>query len=505
MRTFLLAALSGLLYCLAFPPIDLGMVAWVALVPLVIAARASGVLRGAFAGWIAGTIACNGLTSPSIMAALLRAGHPSWLAGMEAFVIPQICGALYFAAFGACVAIFRKREPPAVVACVVLAAAWVAGELARSRVGYGMPWVLLAHSQTAMPAVLQVADLVGAYGVSFLVALVNVAVASIVRPARTAERWQPAILATVVGGTVLAYGFVQLGRWHEPGGRPLDVALVQGAIPETWRASLARLPDVLGRYGDLVATAMTTRPDLVILPENAAGVAAEADPRLIQTLVEPLGGTRTALVFGAPRTVLLAPNRATTRNAAYLVDASGAIGDTYDKHHLVPFGEASTWLLPSVLARRLGIEDAYSPGNDSVLFRVGGVPFATFICWEGIYATTSVAAVRGGATFLVNLSNDDWFDGRAAREQHFRATLLRAVETRRFLLRVTNSGVTAVVDPRGVVVATVPLDRPGVVPARIVAASDRSLYVRTGDLFGWLCVVVTLAMCGAGVLTKRVG
>jgi apolipoprotein N-acyltransferase len=103
------------------------------------------------------------------------------------------------------------------------------------------------------------------------------------------------------------------------------------------------------------------------------------------------------------------------------------------------------------------------------------------------------ALARSGAELLVNLSNDDWFGGHAAVEQHFRASLLRAVETRRFLLRATNSGVTAIVDPRGVVTASAPRDAPAIVAGQVAAASVETLYVRIGDVFAWTCLLISLA------------
>src|SRR5262249_7985722 len=146
--------------------------------------------RGAALGWLAGTIACNGLTSASIYAALLRARHPAWIAASEALIIPQLCGALFFAGFGAFVAALERRRPSTPYRIIPVPAAWVGGEFARSRIGNGMPWVLLAHAAVGFPGLLQVADFAGAYGVSFVVALVNVVLAMLLeRP--MARWWRP--------------------------------------------------------------------------------------------------------------------------------------------------------------------------------------------------------------------------------------------------------------------------------------------------------------------------
>jgi apolipoprotein N-acyltransferase len=494
MRALALAALAGLLYWAAQPPLALGSLAFLALVPLLLAVRGVGPWRALVLGWLAGTIACNGLTSASIHAALLRAGHPGWLAAAEGLVIPQLCGALYFAAFAAYAAALERRRPGTAWRIVLLPAAWVACEFARSRIGNGMPWVLLAHAEIGRPWLLQVADVAGAYGVSFVVAMVNVLVAMLLE--RPAAGWprlrRPLAGAAAVLAAVVVYGRVELARWREPAGRSLRVALVQGDVPEEWRTDLRRLPAVLARYRDLVAEAARERPELVVLPENAAGVSPSANPQVLTQIAAPLAGSDALLLLGAPRAVSLGPGRAAVRNSAFLVDAAGTLRTTYDKMHLVPFGETSTWLLPAALQRRLGLPDDYSAGDAATLFDVDGARAGVLICWEGIYAGAARALARAGATLLVNLSNDDWFGGHAAAEQHFRATLLRAVETRRPLLRATNSGVTALVDPRGVVVAAGPRDAIAVVSGTVTALSTSTLYTRIGDVFAWACLVAAL-------------
>jgi apolipoprotein N-acyltransferase len=494
MHGFLLAALAGLLYWASQPPLALGVLAFVALVPLLVALRGAGPWRGLALGWLAGTIACNGLTTTSIHAALVHAHHPGWLAAAESLVIPQLCGALYFAAFGLYAALLERRPAATPWRILLLPAAWVACEFARSRIGNGMPWVLLAHAVTGYPWLLQVADVAGAYGVSFVVAVVNVLLATLVE--RSPGGWRRNRLPLVAGIGVFwaatLYGDVQLRGWHEPEGRTLRVALVQGDVPEGWRTSLSSLPAVLARYRILVASAARDRPDLIILPENAAGISPTANPQVFARIVEPLAGSDALLLLGAPRTVSLGAGSATVRNSAFLVDAAGRLRATYDKIRLVPFGEAPTWLLPEALQRRLGIPQNYSAGDTPTLLDIGGTHAGVLVCWEGIYAGAARALVRAGAALLVNLSNDDWFGGRAAVEQHFRASLLRAVETRRPLLRATNSGVTAVVDPRGVVVARAAPDIPMIVTANVTAGSQMSIYTGIGDVFAWACLLTAL-------------
>ncbi len=489
-----LAGLSGLLYLAAFPPLDWAPLAWLALVPLLLAIRDQPWRRAALLGWLAGTIACNGLTTPSIFEAAARYLQSAWLVpALLAFIIPQIFGALYFAAFAA-LARGWARTPAAVV---VVPAAWVACELARAEIGYGCPWVLLGHSQWARGGLIQVADLAGVFGISFLVAMGNVALALAVARRRRGWRYAlaPAGLAALALLVALAYGAADAPPADGGAGAALRVALIQPDLAVRERRSLARLPAARRRLASLTEATRGEQPQLVVWPENALGFALPGTPAL---LAEAAGGLTPgqALLLGAPRAVEVAPGRATFRNAAFLLDDAGAVRGTYDKQRLTPFAETAPlgWLA----ARGPGHDDAYAPGDGPATFRVAEQPFTVLICWEAIYPDLARAAARGGATFLVNISNDDWFGDRAALTQHLRATLFRAVETRRPLVRVTNTGLSAVIDPRGAVVALLPPGEPASAVVAIVPRTDLTVYTRVGDLFAWACVAIT-----AAALTRR--
>jgi len=131
-----------------------------------------------------------------------------------------------------------------------------------------------------------------------------------------------------------------------------------------------------------------------------------------------------------------------------------------------------------------------------MLLEVEGRRFGVVICWEAIYAELVDALARDGAELLVNISNDDWFGGEAAMTQHFHAALLRAVETRRTLVRATNSGITAIVDPRGVVAARLPRSEPGVLEATVGTSRAATFYVRWGDVFAWVTVAFVVILLG---------
>jgi apolipoprotein N-acyltransferase len=492
LSTALLAALAtGGLYFAAFPPLDIGPLAFVALVPLLaVCPRQS--RRAAFlTGWLAGTIGIYALVTPSIHEAALRYApdHP-WVAWLLALLIPQFYGALYFGIFALLARMLVARGEGPLAELVLLPAVWVAGEVVRSHLGDGCPWVLLGHSQYQRLSLIQVADLGGVPAVSYVVALVNVALAAVGRRERplAARLASPALAAAVVA-TVWLYGDWQSRRWAQPAGAALRVSLVQGDVPDEWRYSLRRVPDTVHRLSELTAQAAASRPDLVVWPENAVSVLIGGQESVVAGASAQLP-PGTALLLGAPRAVERG-SQVELRNAA-LVFEGGRLTGAYDKLRLTPFGETYPFGLAAWLPPPTG---GYSPGSDGALLAVGGHRFAAVICYEAIYADLVRQLVGRGAEFVVNISNDGWFGQQPSLAQHFHAALFRAVENRRFLLRGTNAGITAIVDPRGAVVAEAPREVPVVLDGTVTPIAERTLYGRVGDVFGWGCVaIVALAL-----------
>jgi len=489
---FALACLSGALYFLAFPPIDAGTFAFIALVPLLLALRGQTRLRAFLLGWTAGTLAIYALVASSILEAASRfMPEHRWAAWALALVIPQVYGALYFGLFALWAREIQTRRRAPVFELLAISAAWTACELVRSRLGDGCPWLLLAHSQHLRLWMLQIADLGGAPAVSFVVALINVALAmqiagAVSLPGRC--RLQVIGTALAVLAAVLGYGEWQLRHWSEPSAEGFRVALVQGNVPDEWRYSLGRLPETMRRLRDLTRQTTSFAPDLVIWPENAVSVSVADNDRLFSGLAGQLRpGAR--LLVGAPRAERGGNSRTLLHNSAYLLNASGSPVEVYDKLRLTPFGEALPVMIRELMGDASSAEGSYSPGKRFTLFDVAGHRFATVICYEAIYAEIVRPFVRAGAEFLVNISNDGWFGAQPSLEQHFDAVLLRAVESRRFLLRATNAGITAVIDPRGAIIAEAPRAQTSVLAATIHPSQAQTIYTRVGDTFGWLCLI----------------
>ncbi|MBI3783880.1 MAG: apolipoprotein N-acyltransferase [Deltaproteobacteria bacterium] len=487
------ALLSAGLYWLAFPPADAGPLAFVALVPLLLAIRGRSVGQAFLLGWLSGSVAIHALVSSSIFAAASRfMPDHRWVPWLLALIIPQIYGALYFGVFAAIATRLASRQLGVRFELLAMAAAWTACEFARSRLGDGCPWVLLAHSQHATLWLIQIADLTGTYGVSFVIVLINAVVASLLPLTARAWRWR--LKELVVAGALLlsvwAYGEYQLGRWRSPATAGVRVSLIQGNVPEEWRSSLRRLPDSLRRLGELTTEASRAQPDLVVWPENAVTVSVADNGQLLAGAAAALP-PKARLLIGAPRAERRDDGSASLRNSAYLLDESGRVVSVYDKMRLTPYGE-SLPEIARIFAGRPNAEGEYVAGDRPTQFEVVGRRFATIICYEAIYAELVRDLVLGGAEFVVNISNDGWFGSQPSLEQHFYAALFRAVENRRYLLRATNAGITAVIDPHGTVTMRAPRNQATLLTSEVTPFGALTFYTRYGDVFAWLCVVGVL-------------
>jgi apolipoprotein N-acyltransferase len=183
-------------------------------------------------------------------------------------------------------------------------------------------------------------------------------------------------------------------------------------------------------------------------------------------------------------------------NSAILLDGQGQRIFSYDKMHLVPFGEYEPFpLIHRVVSSVSSEVGGFRKGTNRVVGTLpNGFKFGTYICYEAIYPGEIREFANKGANLLINISNDGWFGKSAAAEQHLRMARVRAVENRRWILRVTNSGITAAVDPYGRTYTSIPRDVRGAADLPYDFRTDKTLYTRFGDWFAWLCVIVSVIL-----------
>lgn len=493
-----LALLSGLLLWLACPPVGLFPAAWAAVAPLILSiTRAERFRQAAWRGYLFGWVYL-GLTW--YWAGLTIVGWTGSNIGWLAWAALTFLLAGFYAAWGGCAWWITRRTHDG-WRIVALAASWALLEWARTLGTISMPWAELSRTQYRFPTILQAADITGAYGISFLILLVNASIADWLpkRGQANAGRW--AWLSLTLTGLLLLYG---LGRLSAPETGPeLRVAALQGNF--SVRPTHDEVEASYGTIEKMTRSASETSPppELYVWSESAA-------PR------DALGNQSTRNLFaglaqstGAPVMVgshVSEPNRETNSSLLFLPDGSAPM--RYDKQQLVPFGEFVPFRkqIPATINTAFQIfDDDLSVGTNPSPFRFTGgkgrsVALGPFICYESVYPAYARGMTRMGADLLVSQSNDAWFNSRAAMEQHLSAIVLRAIENRREVVRSTTNGITCFVDSRGRVIDRAPLETQAYRVRTMHLLNGMTLYTRFGDWFIGLCamlIVIAVIRCRA--------
>jgi apolipoprotein N-acyltransferase len=490
-----LAAASGVLLVLSFPKFGHPAFGWIALAPLLLALMGRVSLMRAFT---------LGLTT----GAIYFAGTLYWMT----FVMAQYgdlstpVAAIINAAFVAYVALY-----PAIFALVVrrlassygyaaLAAApfvWTATELGRAYLFSGFPWALLGYSQATTLPIVQLASIVGIFGVSALVASASAALAGIV----VAKAYRSAAL--VLAGTLLIAVWgnarVRAGELTREG-QPIRVGLVQGNVDQGQKWSIASSAAILQSYLSMTRQAINQGAQLVIWPESSTPFRFEEDLAGAAQLRALARATGVPILFGSDqidwqvRGTSRVPGRAF--NSAFLVRADGSTGGVYRKMHLVPWGEyvplKDLLFFVGPLVEAIGT--GFAAGTEATLLPVGGRPVSVAICYEIIFPDLVRRFVLEGSELLTTITNDAWFGKTSAPYQHFEQASVRAIEEGRYLVRSANTGVSGIVDPYGRVVQRSQIFQPAVVIGEARLLTGTTIYTRIGDAFAYASAIVTIAL-----------
>jgi apolipoprotein N-acyltransferase len=483
----ILVVVSAALYSAAFPPVSWAALAWIALAPFFFAvAEAPSVRRAALLGLAWGIALAVGVGWPLPGMLIRYFAQPAWIAAAISVGVAVGLSGVFYAAFAAWLAwVARGRA----VGPLLAAMAFTACEFARGRLIAANPWGLAAYSQTssawALPVV-QTADLAGPYGIGFLIAGVNAALAASWTPALRGRRWRLtlAVLALLLLGA-WGYGWLRLSDPFASG-EAIRVAVVQpGATRDfAWRPEYAtELPMQLIEQ----SRAPSVRDaEIVVWPENSVSFYLQEDTPQRRSLLEASETSKRDLVLGGPA-YAYGVREVEYFNSIYLV-RGGRLGGRYDKLRLVPLAERDD--LRGVLPRAQSL----TPGHDATLLRSGRAKLGAFLCFEAMYPETVRRFVDGGAELLVNLSNDVWFGVAAGAEMHLAMARLRAVEARRWLVRAATTGVSAIVDPHGRLRGRSEYGTPAVVAGEVHREVVSTFYERRGDAFAWTDLIVVLVV-----------
>ena len=494
----LIAAVStGLLLVLAFPGPDLGPVAFVALIPLLLAVETARPRQAAALGFVAGLV--------------FFVLHIWWINvfGYLPLAALSLVQAVVLAGFAALVPATRQLGAWRLLA---LPACWAALELARAHAPLGgFPWGILGLTQHGGGPLLPLARVVGVYGISAVIVAVNLAAAMALRgvfAARGGGRsLRPAVGWAVLAAALPFAGLVAPGAPPaDTGAAALDLVAVQGNVPGIDRADRPdqRQADAMTFANHLRMTrelAKQTSPDLVIWGEGAVNDDPLRNPDLAFGIRQAAEAAGSPMLVGASTE----PSPGHFATEALLYDAQGGLLDRYAKRRLVPFGEyvpggrLMRELVPAT--NQVGLDK--QPGRRLAPMTVDGVRFGVIACWESAYAEDARQLARDGARFLVVITNNSSWGVVPGSAQHLATSQLRAVEEGRTVVHVAVSGISAVVDPDGVARQETGLYTQASLLAAVPPRSGLTLYARFGRLFELALVGVALAALVAAALLRR--
>jgi len=479
--------LTDILYILSFPNftrhfigggIGFSYLAWFSLVPFIMAVdREKNVLsvgiRSFFCGWII------------FLGGMYWLTEVTWLG----YILLTLYMSMYIVIFGI-IRFYNKNF-------FIVPLAWTCLEFIRGNLLGGMPWLILGSSQYTFIPLIQVANITGVYGISFLLTIFNAVMV------KSAFLWKNWILVLCILFSVLAYGIYQE---HKPvSNKGIKIALIQPDIP----LSLKWNPD----YRDWMVTRLirlsekTGRCGLLVWPETAVSDITE-HPKMQKRLKDMVQEKGCHLITGSQGL----DRKGSSYNSAFLISKKGGISEEYRKIHLVPFGE----YIPLIgripfLRQFVPIQGVFTRGKDYTVFTVNGIKFSTVICFEDIFPGLVRRFVERGAGIIVNLTNDTWFGLTAEPYQHAALSVFRAVENGVPLVRATNTGLTCFITSKGRIIETVKNagGRELFIKGRAVrkvyarlkwAGRSSTFYTRYGDVFSWGCIIILIGMLGKDLI-----
>jgi apolipoprotein N-acyltransferase len=471
----LFAVGSGALFSLSFPPAALSILGWIALVPFyLVVVRTSplhaftlgmawcGAAGFGVAHFFAGTVS-------EFFSASTAVGWAAF-AGVILVIAPVLGAYAYWLAW------LSERDR---ASSWHAAAGWGVCEAARSQLGGIGSWSLLAYSQVPNTPVVQVLDVVGPYGLGMSMAACSFTLARILSgkiPIRSMALETAAVAAIIAA--ILGYGHWRLGQSFGSGTR-FTVALVQSGVEREGRSDPSGRSATLLHQIDLTESVIDQQPNIIFWPEYAVDFYLREDSPERRLLLERSSQWGADLILGGPhyRSRHEPPDY---HNSAFLI-RDGRFGGRYDKIELLPFAESNP--LQRILPRDVHYKAGGPPEPLQARVTIGIV-----LCSEVLNPRLTRAASRNGAEILANPASDDWFHDPAPSRMLIQAAAARAIENRRYLVRITQTGHSAIIDPHGKIIAIGPSKGEAVVFGEVEASDSATLYNRLGDVPVWLAM-----------------
>lgn len=477
-----------LLQSCKFPTLLSGIIAWISLVPLLIAIYNEKPSKSFISGLITGYI--------------FFSGSLYWIAGIKEFgilapyalLLLSFYLALYIGVFCFLVSYVKKEYKLWFIPFI-----FVSLEYIRALFLSGFPWSSIGYSQFQNLSIIQISSLTGVYGVSFIVVLVNSFIAYFIINYRSINMRLilSGLSVLFIISISILFGYFSIKNLNSmmEENNKLDVVILQGNIPqdEKWEEeNVEKTFEIYDRLSTIApsGTAAPKKNSLIIFPETAIPVYLLYDRKHLDFVSNIAKRQNSYLLTGIPDLVLdKSGNIDKYLNTAILIHPDGSILDRYDKIHLVPFGEFTPLRnLISFFEKFTAGFAEYSPGKKETVFEVDNKKFSVVICYEIIFPHLVRRFLNKGAEFLVNITNDAWYGRTAMPYQHVSMAIFRSIENRVYIFRSANTGVSCIINPSGKITKYLDIFIRGGIKDSIKIFHKKTFYTRYGDIFVYFCI-----------------
>ena len=507
-KPFLLSALSGVLLTLTFPEHNWEILAWAAWVPLFLALENATPQRAALLGFVTGMVFYNwGLSW--INNTLINYGNLHWILSFAVLGLLSAYLSFFIALF--CYFLRKVCGENRIRFFLFAPVLWVSLEYLRSTHSeYGFSWLGLGYSQFQTLPVIQIAEWTGVYGISWFLILVNSGLFLFWKcwceqtDLELQTGWRVLSVTLLISVLWVAYGNQSLKRYSslETNNEKIKIALVQGNVEQFMKWNPVYQNIVINKYRDLTLKAAEKKPDLILWPETATPFYFEENQSETDSMRDLAREIKIPILFGSPHREKI-KDEIIYFNSAYLLSESGETLGRYDKIHLVPFGEFVPFRKILFFIEKLVVMIGdFGRGTEATVMQTAGNRVGISICYEMIFPDLIRQAVKNGANFLVNITNDAWFGKSPASYQHRSMGALRAVENRVSIVRAANTGISGTIEATGKLRDETQLFTEEFRVTQITPATGgKTFYSLNGDIFSWVCLLVT----GMIAITARRG
>lgn len=505
----LLAPVSSLFWWLSYPGGgEFWPLTFVMLVPLIVSIYyCTNIRQALLCGLVAGIVHYT-LLLYWILNVLGQYGGLPWFAAYPVFLFLVFCMAFYLSIF-CVIAYLVVRVWRMSVAIWLLPCGWVGVDWLRSILFTGFPWMDSGYALWQQEKLIQIADLVGHHGLSFILVMVNVLVAQLFLNRTWQQKTVAAVTPAVLVSLLVGYSSVRIKLVANElnHAEHVRVGVVQGNIGQEMKWSKDKVYSTLSGYTtQSVSLIKKEKPSLLVWPETALPFYPKYHPAA-DVVRDFVRDNQIPLLTGSPWFVPLKKNdlkNGQYYNAALLIDPNGEVTSTYYKSHLVPFGEyvpfADLLFFIKPLVEAVG---RFSSGEIDRPLTSGVAEVGVLICFESIFPDISRRWVDAGANVLANLTNDAWYGFSSAPHHSLAMTVLRAVETRRTIIRSANTGFSGFIDPLGRLSHQSPLFQPWAMSEEVALFNQKTMYVRFGYFFGPLCFFLVSAAVAAAFSRRK--